>query len=68
MNYCIRCLQAAAPPEEPAEDRLASGSERTLLLPLLLVVAFGVSVGVFFLMGVVLATARSAMPGGVGGG
>jgi hypothetical protein len=64
MNYCIRCLQSAAPgaavPENPA-------AEATLGIPLLLG-AFAVSVAVFAVLGLLLALVRQLAPGGVTAG
>lgn len=66
MNYCIRCLQAAAVPagdarrESPVADRLWG-------IPLLLL-SFFLTAGIFAAMGLLLAVLRQWSPGGVPSG
>ncbi len=65
MNYCIRCLTAAAPQAEPRErsTRPAALVGVPLLLAALLMAA-----GVFAVMGYALALVRQLAPGGVSAG
>lgn len=66
MNYCIRCLRAAAEPaREAREDRTAV--DIALGIPLL-VLSFLAAAGVFAALGLLMATMRSWFPGGVSAG
>lgn len=65
MNYCMRCLAAAAPPAARRERRASPERAAALGIPLL-VVSFLLAVGVFWVLGFLLALFRNTSPGGVG--
>jgi hypothetical protein len=64
MNYCIRCLAAATQPA-PEAARESPARDAALGIPVL-VVSFVLTVGVFALMGLLLAMLRAT--GGVKAG
>jgi hypothetical protein len=64
MNYCTRCLNAAAP-EEPRRPQPLQAA--ALGIPLL-ILSFAATALVFVGMGYLIAAARAAMSGGVTAG
>ena len=65
MNYCTKCLNAAA----PAAASLGGTPLKNAVLGIpLLVLSFGITVLVFVGMGYLIAAARAAMSGGVTAG
>ncbi len=65
MNYCFRCLRTAAPAEAVVPDN--PRREVMVGVPLLLL-SFALSVGVFFVLGLLLAILRQSGAGGVSAG
>lgn len=58
MNYCIRCLRAAAPQRKEIAD---NPSQEALAGIPLLVAGFVVTTGVFFVLGILLAWFRQGV-------
>ena len=63
MNYCIRCLQAAAPVERSRDDPRA---DTVAGIPLL-IGSFALTAALFAVLGLLLAIVRNWNGGGVGG-